>query len=80
MLLSLTSEYPCRFWHNCILVESVERFVDVPSNDSKNFPLQIKKAIQSAESSVKEYLLGSKNQFHEDQVEKLDTNRTKKHP
>ncbi|PON92063.1 UvrABC system protein A [Trema orientale] len=40
----------------------------------------VKKAIQSAESTVKEYIFGSKDQSQESQVEKLGSNSPKKHP
>ncbi|XP_024027700.1 uncharacterized protein LOC112093454 [Morus notabilis] len=40
----------------------------------------IKKAIQSAENSVKEFFVGSKNQSRESEIEKLDSSSAKKHP
>ncbi|PON43053.1 UvrABC system protein A [Parasponia andersonii] len=40
----------------------------------------VKKAIRSAESTVKEYIFGSKDQSQESQVGKLGSNSPKKHP
>ncbi|KAL6126145.1 hypothetical protein ACLB2K_074196 [Fragaria x ananassa] len=41
---------------------------------------QIKKAIQSAESSVKDFVFGSKTQPPESEAKKLSSNRAKEHP
>ncbi|XP_004306793.1 PREDICTED: uncharacterized protein LOC101303265 [Fragaria vesca subsp. vesca] len=40
----------------------------------------IKKAIQSAESSVKDFVFGSKTQPPESEVKKLSSNSAKEHP
>ncbi|XP_015867370.1 uncharacterized protein LOC107404888 [Ziziphus jujuba] len=40
----------------------------------------IKKAILSAESSVKEFIFGSNNQSEESEIEKLGSESAKKHP
>lgn len=43
-------------------------------------PLQIKKAILSAESSAKEFIFGSKKQSEESEIEKLGSENAKKNP
>ncbi|KAH7522611.1 hypothetical protein FEM48_Zijuj07G0157000 [Ziziphus jujuba var. spinosa] len=55
-------------------VKYLINFIDIPAH------FTIKKAILSAESSVKEFIFGSNNQSEESEIEKLGSESAKKHP